>query len=73
MEAWMKGEDFRRVVSLTDTDEGEIVRYFSMALQILNEMREIKNLPGEMKQKIEQAIRLINRDEVDAEKQLREG
>lgn len=72
-QAWMEGEDFRRVTTLTDTDEGEIVRYFRMGLQILNEMREIKNLPEEMKEKIEQAIRLINRDEVDAEKQLREG
>jgi len=70
MEAWMKGEDFGRVATLTDTDEGEIVRYFRMALQILNEMREIKNLPAEMKGKIEKAIRLINHDEVDAEKQI---
>jgi superfamily II RNA helicase len=72
MEAWMKGEDFGRVATLTDTDEGEIVRYFRMGLQILNEMRDIKNLPAEIKEKVEQAIRLINRDEVDAEKQLRE-
>ncbi|MDD5019115.1 MAG: DEAD/DEAH box helicase [Candidatus Omnitrophica bacterium] len=73
MEAWMKGEDFKKISGLTDTDEGEIVRYFRMTLQVFKEMLDIKGLTDDMKNKVTQAIRLINRDEVDAEKQLREG
>ncbi|MFA5038355.1 MAG: DEAD/DEAH box helicase [Candidatus Omnitrophota bacterium] len=70
-EAWMKGANFGKITSLTDTDEGEIIRYFRMGLQILNEILEIEGLPEALRGKTRQAIRLINRDVVDAEKQLR--
>ena len=71
MERWLQGMQFSRIVQFTDTDEGEVVRYFRMAVQIL---REIKDTPIShlLKDKIKEAIRVINRDVVDAEKQLRE-
>ena len=39
---WMHGEEFGEILRFTDADEGEVVRYFRMALQLL---REIKNNP----------------------------
>jgi ATP-dependent RNA helicase DOB1 len=71
IEAWIRGATFSQVLRLTETDEGEVIRYFRMAVQIL---REIKDAPisPELSTRISNTLRLINRDVVDAEKQLRE-
>ena len=73
IESWMRGDDFSRVLQFTDTDEGEIVRYFRMTIQILREINDSAVSSHILKDRIANAIRLINRDIVDAEKQLREG
>ena len=73
IEMWMRGEKFSRILQFTDTDEGEVVRYFRMAIQILREMLDSPASSYILKDRIKSAIRLINRDVVDAEKQLREG
>jgi len=73
MESWLRGTAFPKILQFTDTDEGEVVRYFRMSVQIL---REIQNNPVSshiLKERIKETIRVINRDIVDAEKQLREG
>jgi superfamily II RNA helicase len=71
LEAWMKEERFDKILNCTDIDEGEIIRYFRMAVQIL---REILDTPASLrlKDKVKIAIGRINRDIIDAEKQLRE-
>jgi superfamily II RNA helicase len=70
LEAWMKMEDFDRLLRYTDEDEGEIIRHFRMAVQIL---REILDTPAseKFKERVKKAIYLINRDIIDAERQLR--
>lgn len=70
LEAWMKKESFDKILRYTDADEGEIIRYFRMAIQIL---REILDTPVStpLKDKVKKAIELINRDIIDAEKELR--
>lgn len=73
MEAWLRGTNFEKTLQLTDTDEGELVRYFRMSVQILREISEAKVASYILKDKIKETIRVINRDVVDAEKQLREG
>jgi len=73
MEAWLRGTAFDKILRFTDTDEGEIVRYFRMSVQILREIQDAKVASHVLKQKISETIRVINRDVVDAEKQLREG
>lgn len=72
MEAWLNGMEFSRVLQFTDTDEGELIRYFRMAIQIL---REIKDAPisSVLSGRIDKTVGLIRRGVVDAEKQLREG
>ncbi len=66
----MNNEAFDDIMRHTDADAGEIIRYFRMAIQI---MREIIDTPASqsLKYKVNNAIRLINRDVIDAEKQLR--
>ena len=73
MEAWLRGTAFDKILRFTDTDEGEVVRYFRMSVQILREINDAKVSSHLLRQKIGETIRVINRDVVDAEKQLREG
>ena len=70
IESWMRGESFDRIMAETKVDEGEVIRYLRMGIQL---MREIMETPvsDELKNKLHHAIGKINRDVVDAEKQLR--
>lgn len=70
LEAWMRKEGFDKILHYTNADEGEIIRYFRMSVQIL---REILDTPASLnlKAKTQKAISLINRDIINAEKQLR--
>ncbi len=70
IEAWMRNEDFDRILRYTDADEGEIIRNFRMAVQILREILDTPTRP-EFKDKVKKVIYLINRDIIDAERQLR--
>ena len=70
LEAWMKQEPFDKILSYTDADEGEIIRCFRMCIQVLREILDT-SIPPYLRQKIKNSISLINRDIVDAEKQLR--
>ncbi len=72
MEGWMHGAKFDKILQLTDTDEGELIRYFRMSVQILREIKDAPISPV-LTERISGAIRSINRDVVDAEKQLRES
>jgi superfamily II RNA helicase len=73
IEAWLRGTNFDKTLRFTDTDEGEVIRYFRMSVQILREVNSANISSHILKQKIKETIRVINRDIVDAEKQLREG
>ena len=70
MERWMKKEDFESIMEKADADEGEIVRYFRMSIQLLREIGDTPVSPT-LKTRLHQAISLINRGVVDSEKQLR--
>jgi superfamily II RNA helicase len=72
MECWMNGMKFSKILQFTDTDEGEVIRYFRMAVQILREIKDAPISPS-LEARIDKAIGYIYRDLVDAEKQLREG
>jgi len=73
MEAWLRGTNFEKILQYTDTDEGEVVRYFRMSIQTLREISKAGVASQILKDKIKETVRVINRDIVDAEKQLREG
>lgn len=73
LEAWMAGTPFERLTKLCDADEGEIVRYFRMTVQLLRQLSEAPTGDPALQQRAEQALRRINRDVIDAEAQLRMG
>ena len=66
---WMKNKSFDNVIEETDLDEGEIIRYYRMSIQILREMLDTP-VPTELKEKISKTINLINYGAIDAENQL---
>ncbi|MFH1093789.1 MAG: DEAD/DEAH box helicase [Candidatus Omnitrophota bacterium] len=70
---WSQGLPLAKVRSETGADEGEIVRYFRMVIQILKQLRAIAFITQGFRDRINESLTMINRDEVDAEKQLREG
>ena len=72
VEAWVRGASFDKIMKFTDVDEGEIVRGLRMAIQILREIRKNPTSSSSLKERISETIRVINRDVIDAEKQLRE-
>jgi len=67
---WMEGESFEKILRYSDADEGGIIRYFRMAIQILREILETP-VSHEVKTRIRKALDLINHGIIDAEKQLR--
>ncbi|MFC1508124.1 DEAD/DEAH box helicase [Candidatus Omnitrophota bacterium] len=70
IEAWMRKEDFDKLMRYTDADEGGIIRNFRMAVQIMREILDT-SISSASKEKVKKAIYLINRDVIDAERQLR--
>ena len=66
----MAGEAFDKILQYSDADEGEVIRYFRMAIQILREILDTE-ASSRLKDKVKKALKLINRDIIDAEKQLR--
>ncbi len=73
IEGWLQGTSFDKVRQLTDVDEGEIVRYFRMSIQILREVDKAKVASHLLKERIRNTVTTVNRDLIDAERQLREG
>jgi superfamily II RNA helicase len=71
--AWYHQTEFVNLAKYCCVDEGEIIRYFRMAIQVLREMYSSIIISPRLKEKILHCLRKTNRDEVDAEKQLRQG
>jgi len=70
MEAWIDGASFEEMIAKTDVDEGELVRYFRMCIQILHEITQAP-VSHILRDRIFQLIYKIRRDVIDSEKQLR--
>jgi superfamily II RNA helicase len=67
----MRGEEFEKILRLTTADEGELVRYLRMVIQLLRELLNAPHVSEKIRANARKARKLINRDIVDAEKQLR--
>jgi len=73
IEAYSKGVDFSKARDLTDIDEGELVRVFRATIQILREFYSCPLIKDDLRELILKSINSINRDIIDAQKQLRQG
>lgn len=73
IEAYTRGADFSRVRDFVDIDEGELVRFFHMTIQILRKLYSCPVIEDILKETISKSIRSINKDIIDAEKQIELG
>ena len=73
IEAWMQRAPFSKLTKLCDVDEGEIVRYFRMAVQVLRQLSDTPAADDALRSTAQKALERINRDLIDAEAQLRLG
>ncbi len=71
VEAWLGGCRFHELGRHTDVDEGEIIRHFRMVVQLLRQLKQAPRVSPALREKATRAMRAVNRDLVDAEKQLR--
>jgi len=72
-EAWFHNAPFSRLMKLSEVDEGEIVRYFRMSVQLLRQLNESPAASSGLRRNAQLVLSRINRDVVDAEQQLRLG
>ncbi len=71
VDAWVKGVDFDEIVEISRLDEGAIVRYLRMINQLLRQIVQAPYTSDSLRATARDARKLINRDVVDAERQLR--
>ncbi|MCE9634449.1 MAG: DEAD/DEAH box helicase [Planctomycetes bacterium] len=74
LEKWIDGEALARCRELTSTSEGEIVRRFRQLLQYAKQIeRAIGDDEFVLRAKLKELRRMVDRDEVDARRQLELG
>jgi superfamily II RNA helicase len=71
VDAWVKGLDFDEIVDISRLDEGALVRYLRMINQLLRQIVQAPYTSDSLRAIARDARKLINRDVVDAERQLR--
>ncbi|MCF7873632.1 MAG: DEAD/DEAH box helicase [Candidatus Omnitrophica bacterium] len=69
---WFQGAQFHKLIKNSRIDEGTIVRYFRMALQVLRQLRKAGQINQKLKDNISYCIQKTKRDVIDAENQLRQ-
>jgi len=81
IEAWYDGQDLEAVEELTPATPGEICRTFRMALQLMRSVRRTLDreeivppaLASDLRGRLDQVMTRINREEIDARRQLALG
>ncbi len=72
IDLWYDGIGFSKLSKYTDIDEGELVRYLRMSIQVLRELNQFQGFKADFKKNVRKILVRINRGLVDAEKQLRQ-
>ena len=73
LEVWFQGGVFHHLSRHTEVDEGEIIRYFRMTVQLLRQLADSPQSDTRLRAMALKAIHRINRDVIDAEAQLQLG
>lgn len=71
--AWFQGAPFHELEELTDAPPGDICRTFRMAIQLMRQVRRTLDRRDSLVDRLEEAVRALNREEVDARRQLELG
>ncbi len=73
MRAWSQGCEFEQLTDYADIDQGDFVRTFRLVIDQLRQIRRAMPAHTSLVDKLNRCIGKINRDVVDAERQLRIG
>jgi len=71
--AWAKGCAFEDLRRLTNVSEGDLVRALRMALQLMRQLGRVLDADDPLRGKLAEAAALLDRDVVDARRQLELG
>jgi len=70
---WMDGEEFEAIAESTDVTAGDIVRHLRMAVQLMRQVRRAIDPQWDLRERLTAAMERMNRDVVDARRQLELG
>ena len=71
VELWSKGRNFQDALKACSVDEGELIRYLRMTIQVLREIKN-SNITEDFRKTVNRSLRVLNRNIVDAQTQLLE-
>jgi superfamily II RNA helicase len=71
--AWLEGQSFADLEQLTEATPGDVVRTFRLAQQLARQVRRAIEPSWDLHEKLGELMEAINRDEVDARRQLELG
>ncbi len=71
--AWAQGCKFEELRNYTDLSDGDLVRTFRLAIQLMRQVRKALHGQGELRERLTRCMERVNRDVVDAERQLKLG
>ena len=71
VKAWASGEPFENLYAVRAGQPGDLVRNLRMTVQLLRQFAQATREDRELSDRLYEAFRSVNRDEVDAEAQLR--
>jgi superfamily II RNA helicase len=70
---WARGACFESLSKFTEARDGDSVRSFRLGIQLMRQLRKAVSGDRILADRLTAAIRLVNRDVVDAERQLNLG
>jgi superfamily II RNA helicase len=70
---WVAGADFDELVEHAEVTPGDIVRTFRMAVQLMRQLRRAIDPSWDLSDRLQRAMDALNRDAVDARRQLELG
>ncbi len=73
LHAWWEGDSFDDITSLTNASHGDLVRSFRQVVQLLRQLRKVYRENKDAAEQFARILERINRDEVDARRQLELG
>ena len=71
--AWCEGADFEELEELIEVSPGDLCRCFRMALQLMRQVRRAIDPAWDLHDRLGDAMAVLDRDEVDARRQLELG
>jgi len=71
--AWFDGAGFEELEGVTDATPGDVCRVFRMAIQQMRTVRRAIDADWDLHGRLREAVEALNRDEVDARRQLELG